>query len=216
MAGSLYFQQSWLNFSSKTGSIFQQSWLNVPAQGQGFTFITRTMTGFNFDTCTMASSICPIRGLTRSSNPITDRCQQQRLLVITEYTFNPTVEPTYKCLTKPSVRANLLPLIFAKQQILSKLSLFSTRAMKRRLNTIKLTQNQKKWYNSNFVQIPSKLPKYPEISLKIPKFLLSFSFISFSQSLRNLGLRPPIVCSLPLSFAFESLPKQNFVKYAGQ
>ena len=70
--------------------------------------------------------------------------------------------------------------------------------------------------NSNFVQIPSKLPKYPEISLKIPKFLLSFSFISFSQSLRNLGLRPPIVCSLPLSFAFESLPKQNFVKYAGQ
>ena len=114
----------------------------------GFNFDTRTMAGFNFDTRTMASSTCPIRGLSRSSNPITDRCKQQRLLVIIEYTFNHTVEPTYKCLTKPSVRANLLPVIFAKQQILSKLSLFSTRAMKWRLNTIKLTQNQKKWYKT--------------------------------------------------------------------
>ena len=67
--------------------------------------------------------------------------------------------------------------------------------------------------NCYSVQIPSKLPKNPEISLKIPKFLLSFSC---SQSLRNLGLRPLIVCSLPLAFAFESLPKLNFVKYAGQ
>ena len=65
----------------------------------------------------------------------------------------------------------------------------------------------------NFVQIPSKLPNYPEMSLKIPKFLLSFSC---SQSLHNLGLRPLIVCSLPLAFAFESLPKRNFAKHAGQ
>ena len=64
--------------------------------------------------------------------------------------------------------------------------------------------------NCNFVQIPSELPKNPEISLKITKFLLSFSC---SQSLRNLGLRPLIVCFWhgfwPLAFA--SLPKRNFV-----
>ena len=52
-----------------------------------------------------------------------------------------------------------------------------------------------------------------DLFTKIPKFLLSFSC---SQSRRNLGLRPLIVCSLPLAFAFESLPKRNFVKYAGQ
>ena len=40
--------------------------------------------------------------------------------------------------------------------------------------------------NCNFVQIPSKLPKNPEISLKNPKFLLSFSC---SQS-RSAQFRP--------------------------
>ena len=53
-------------------------------------------------------------------------------------------------LTKSSVRANLLQAIYAKYQVLSKLSLFSTRVLKWRQNTIKdnakWTENETKFF----------------------------------------------------------------------
>ena len=84
----------------------------------------------------------------------------------------------------------------------------------KKILTEKVLKNFKKFdsaANCNFVQILSKLPKYPEISLKIPKFLLSFLMFPASAQFRP---HASYCVSWPLVFAFDSLPKQNFVKYS--